>query len=57
MDQDLAFREYRLPWKGIAALAGASIAVYAAVAYAGVAAVCGIAGLTVGYLVARTTKI
>lgn len=57
MDPDLAFREYRLPWKGVVALIGVGIAVYAAVAFGGVAAACGIGGLTVGYLVARTTKI
>jgi hypothetical protein len=56
MDQDLAFREYRIGFKGVAWLAGASVAVYALVAVTGVAGVVVIAGMTIGYLVARTTK-
>lgn len=56
MDQDLAFREARIGWRGVLWLGGASASAYAIVAYGGLAGLTLIAGLTVGYLVARTTK-
>jgi hypothetical protein len=56
MYDELAFREYRLPLRGVAYLALAGAAVYAVVSFAGAAGALGIGGLTTGYLVARTTK-
>lgn len=57
MDQDLAFREARIGWRGIAWLAAVSIGVYAGVYFGGLPAATALGGLTVGYLVARTTNI
>lgn len=54
---DLAFRQARLGWRGIAGLAAAGIGTYALVAHYGVAGAALIAGLTIGYLVARLTKL
>lgn len=56
MDPDLAFREARIGWRGVVALVGAGGAAYAAVDHSGIAAVMGIAGLTVGYVLAYVTK-
>ncbi len=57
MDSDLAFREARIGFKGVVILGVVSAAVYAAVSHYGMAATFGIAGLTIGYLVARCTKL
>lgn len=56
MDEDLAFREARLSFGDVVKMGAAGAVVYGAVAMFGVAAVIGLAGLTVGYLFARTTK-
>lgn len=56
MYDDLAFREYRIPFKHIAIYGAVCAAGYGVIAAFGLPAVCAIAGLTVGYVVAQVKK-
>jgi hypothetical protein len=56
MDNDLAFREYRIPFRHIALYGIACVSLYGLVAAFGVPAAWGIAGATVGYVTACMRK-
>lgn len=56
MYDDLAFREYRIPFKHIALYGAACAGAYAAVAAFGVPAACAIGALTLGYVAGRFRK-
>lgn len=57
MYDELNFRESRLTVKTWAAVGAVSAALYAGITYFGPGVLLGFAGLTVGYLVARCTKL
>lgn len=56
MDNDLAFRESRVTWRGVVMLGAAGAIVYTAITLFGSVVVGVLAGVTVGYILARTTN-